>query len=97
MFTAHIKDIKKDTVQATGEQFLDVEVELLNGKKVVDTRKYAYPLGTSQEVITADIEKLLILTEDEAKQAELQKEEVALHATADETIEALKGSEIEAA
>ena len=40
MFTAHIKDIKKDVLQATGEPFLDVEVEILNeNEEVVDTQK----------------------------------------------------------
>lgn len=95
MLSAQIKDIKKDTVQATGVQFLDVEVELLNGEEVVDVRKYAYPLDTPKEEILADIEKLIVLTEEEAAQAEASKEEVALQAKADETIEGLKGTSVE--
>lgn len=97
MFTAKIKDIKKDVLQATGVPFLDVEVEILNGEEVIDTRKFAYPIDTPQENIVADIEKMLALHEEEMKAKEASKVADELSAKADATIAELKDSEITAA
>lgn len=95
MFTAKIKDIKKDVLQATQEPFLDVEVEILNEKgKVAETRKYAYPLGTPAKDIKRDVENMLESYHSDLESKEASKEKDSLHAKADKTIEALKGVEV---
>lgn len=95
MSTAHIKDIKKDVLQATGEPFLDVEVEILNeNEEVVDTQKHAFSIATSQEEIVSAIEKMVALYGDEAEQKKASKVADELNAQADETIDALKGADV---
>lgn len=97
MYTAKIIDIKKDVYQFSQEPFIDVEVAILNEKEeVVDTKKFAYKADTTEDEITADLEKMLDTYELELAQAEAQKESAELHAKADATIEALKDAEISA-
>lgn len=97
MFTAKIKEVKRDVYQSTQEPFLDVEVEILNEKgKVVDTRKYAYKADTSEEVIVADIEKMLETYKSDLEIGEKSKATMELNAKADATAESLKGIEISA-
>lgn len=96
MYTAKIKDIKKDVIQATQTPFLDVEVQILNEKeKVVESRKFAYALDTSPKEIKADVKKYLALFQEEKETEEKNKEVVALHKKADATIASLKGGESE--
>jgi hypothetical protein len=95
MFTAKIIDIKKDVYQFSQEPFIDVEVAILNAdEEVVETKKFAYKADTTEDEITADLEKMLDTYELELSQAEEQKASAELHAKADATIEALQDAEI---
>lgn len=95
MFTAKIIDIKKDVYQHSQEPFLDVEVAILNDEgETVETKKYAYSIDTTEDMIVADVEKMLTLYKEEALTAEDEKAKAELHAKADETIDALKDAEI---
>lgn len=95
MYTAKIIDIKKDVYQFSQEPFINVEVAILNEDgDSVEIKKYAYKADTTEEEITADLEKMLDTYELELAQAEEQKASTELHAKADATIEALKDAEI---
>jgi uncharacterized linocin/CFP29 family protein len=92
MYTAKIVSIKKDMVQATQIPFLDVEVQILDKKnKVMESRKFAYPLDTTPKQIKAEASKYLAVFEDELKTAESQKATVELNKKADATIKAIEG------
>jgi len=92
MYTAKIINIKKDVIQATLVPFIDVEVAIFNGKKVkvIESRKFGYPLDTASKQIQSDVQKYLELFEHELKEKEKQKAIVELNKKADATIEALK-------
>jgi hypothetical protein len=95
MYTAKIKDIKRDVYQHNQEPFLDVEVEILNAEgEVVDTRKYGYAADTPEEHIVADLERMLTTYVSDLENAEKSKDADALNAVADKTIESLKDAEI---
>jgi len=95
MFTAKIKDVKRDVYQASQTPFLDVEVEILNDEgEVVETRKYAYNADTPEETIVADIEKMLETYKSDLEIGEKSKAIMELNAKADATAESLIGAEI---
>jgi len=95
MFTAKIKEIKRDVYQHNQEPFLDVEVEILNAEnEVVDTRKFAYAADTQEEIIVADLERMLTTYVSDLELAERSKASDELNAAADKTIEALKDAEV---
>ncbi len=94
MFTAKIIDIKKDVYQFSQEPFLDVEVAILDAEgETLETKKFAYKADTSEEEITADIEKMLDTYALEIDQAKAQEADVELNKKADATIEAMKDAE----
>lgn len=95
MFTAKIKEVKRDVYQASQTPFLDVEVEILDEEgEVVETRKYAYNADTPEDVIVADIEKMLETYKSDLEIGEQSKTTMELNAKADATAESLKGVEI---
>lgn len=95
MYTAKIKEIKRDVYQHNQEPFLDVEVEILNAKdKVVETKKFAYAVDTAEEQIVADLEQMLVVYAQELETAEKNKASDEAIAKGDATIEALKDAEI---
>lgn len=93
MTTIEIVSVEKDTIVATGERFLDVRAVLTDGKKKYP-RNYGYPLGTPKKVIEKDLKKALELYDEEKARAAEQAEAVETEASADKTIESLKGVSI---
>lgn len=92
--TAKIVSIDKATLVATGEKFLDVKVELLDGKKVVATKKFAYDFGTPKKQIEKEAKKAAMLYESEKLQEIGDKEKNKLEINADKNIADLVGKKI---
>lgn len=95
-YTLKIKNVKEDTLIADNTQFLDVEVEIFDGKKVVEVRKFGYPLETSEKTIKAALEKFISLYNDEAENAVLDKEKQKVKVESQKTITNLNNLEINA-
>jgi uncharacterized protein YlzI (FlbEa/FlbD family) len=94
MTTAKIAKIEKATIVKTGERFLDVTVEIKEGRKIVEVRKLGYPLDTKSGDIEKDLKKMLKVREQEAIQAVEQVKVDKVEAKADTTIELLKDKEL---
>ena len=92
--TIRIASIVKDSVRKTGERFLEVTFEVLQGKTVVDTIKQAFPIDTVPADIKSAGEAILVVRQSEASQAEVQKELDAQDEQADKTIDELVGVEL---
>ena len=95
-YTAEIKKVEKDRIVQSGEQFLDVEIEIREegAKKVLETRKLGFPIETTDKEIQASIKKLLTLKETEQANAVEQAKVDKAEANANKVIDNLVGQEI---
>lgn len=95
MIQATITKVTRDRMVSTGEEFLDVTVELFeedeNGETILDVRKLGFPLGTKAEEIKEELKKAIATFEQERAQAVEQKEVDAKVEEANEVIENLEG------
>jgi len=81
-FNLEVVSVKKDTRLDTGKRFLDVEFNILQGKKVADNFHLAFPLGTDEKEIKKSLTKYLYtytlehqpLSEEEKERRKLEKE-----------------------
>jgi hypothetical protein len=78
-------------VQADNNTVLDVLVELYEGDTKIEDRRLNFPLATSQDELKFELTKFLDTYNSERNQAEVNAEQEAAHAQADETIAALEG------
>lgn len=91
VFSATIKSIKKDILIETNKEFLDVEIEIRDDKKVVAVRKLAFPFGKTSKEIKSAVEKYVETYNADADLAEKSKEREKLNSQANEVIEDLEG------
>lgn len=92
---AVITTANKATLQEDGSEFLDIEFQIFNdADEVIETKRRGYPLDTPGEEIQADVAAFVTTYEADLANAEANKERDALHAKADQTIEALVGAEV---
>jgi len=91
MFKARIKDIKKEYSQTDGTRFLDVFVEVLEGDKVVEVRRFAFGLDKKSKEVKNEIDKFVKTLNSDAEQAKKQAVLDAEDKEADKTITELKG------
>lgn len=91
-----IKILTVDTAysQANNKHFLDVEVEVSKGEKVVEVRRFGYPLNTDKEFIIADLQKLAVTLDSDAVNAEKSVELDNALKNADDVKKSLSGVEI---
>ncbi len=95
MYSGKIKSIKKDVHIETGEQFLDVEIEIFDDKgKAVATRKIAFPVDEKPKKIKEEVRKYIKVFADERKMFEKNKKNDELNKLADKTIKDLEGLSI---
>lgn len=93
MTTIEVLSVTKDTIVKTGERFLNVKAQIVDGKKK-HPRNYAYPIDTPKKVIEKELANALDLYEQEKAQAAANEEADKAEAGADKTIEALEGATI---
>lgn len=94
MVTAKIKSVEKSSIVKTGEEFLDVTVELFEKEKLIETRKFGYPVDTDKKVIMADLKKMVQTYKQEQERSEEQAEVDKANEKAQKTIDALEGEEV---
>lgn len=96
--TAKIVSVKRDRYQASGEEYLDVRLRVIDKSRgeeeIVDEKKFGFPVQTSQEEITEAVRKHIRLVEQEREVAKKQKEQDELDKKVDETSKSLTGMEI---
>lgn len=91
-----IQKIDKLDVQADNSTVLDVTFELVNTEndEVIETLRHNFPLNTTEEQMTAELQKVVDTYNNDqelkVKNAELE----AAHKVADETIGQMTGKEI---
>lgn len=93
-----VVSVTKEIHQETNSYFLDVSVELstidADGEVVAtESKKYAYPFGSTAEEIKAELAKTLNLAISEDQDKILNAETERLNKQADETIADLDGFE----
>ena len=93
MASIQIVEVRKGTIVATGERFLEVLANITDGEQTIP-RNFGFSMETTKDDIQAELGKVLELYEQEKVQAEANAERDAEDATADETITALEGLEI---
>lgn len=93
MFKAKIKKVKKDTELETGEDFLDVELKLSDGKTSHE-RKLAFPVGSSSDAIKAEVKKYVETFNADAKLAIEDKKKEERDKKIKEVVEDLEGETI---
>jgi len=94
MITATINETNKVMHQETGNYFLDVRFSLRNGDEVIGERSLGFPLDTPAEDIVAELKKYCTTQEADMARSEETKAFDEANASADTTMEALKGLEI---
>ena len=94
-YALHVKRASKETHIADNTPFLEVEVEVKDGKKAVETRKFGYPLGTSAEDVDLDLSKFLLTYTGEQEAAVEDKKRQEEEDAAQETITSISGLEID--
>ncbi len=99
-YSIQITSIKPGSNLQTGERFLDVEAQILDkAGEVVTTKRFGYPMNTSEEEIRADLAKALETFAAEVEynnsaEAEKAKQVEEENQHADELAESLVGKKI---
>lgn len=92
--TAKITDAKIMDILSDNTKVIDVSFDLLLDGEVVAERRLSFPLGTTEEAITAEVKAYCQMFEnDHASAAEAQKRSEA-EAEAEGMLTALKGKEV---
>ena len=94
IYTAKIKDAKKDFSLANNDPFLDIWFDILCDGEIVAERRLGFPIETTQEAITAEVKAYCIMYENDYAGAAKAAERSEAEAEAEKTLSALKGIEI---
>lgn len=93
-YTAKITDAKKEFSLPDNASYLDVRFDILLDGEVVAERRLAFPMGTTEEAITAEVKAYCQMFEqDHALAAEAAKRSEA-EAEAESVLAKLKGLEV---
>lgn len=96
-YTAEIKDAKKEFSLPDNASYLDIWFNILLDGEVVAERRLAFPLGTTKEAITAEVQAYCRMYEnDHALAAEAQKR-AEDDAEAEKVLDELKGIAVDKA
>lgn len=93
-YTAKIKDAKKMDYLVDNSTVLDVWFDILLDGEVVAERRLAFPLGTAEEAVIAEVKAYCQMFENDHALAAGAKAKAEAEAVADETINNLKGVEV---
>lgn len=94
MYTSVITKAEKATLQEDGTMFLDVEFDILEDGKLVDTKRLAFAPETASEAILEEVKGYTQNYADEIQAAVVNAEADAELAKADETIDDIIGQKV---
>ena len=93
-YTAKIKDAKKEFSLPDNASYLDIWFDICLDGEVVAERRLAFPLGTTEQAIIAEVKAYCQMFEqDHALAAEAAKRSEA-EAEAESVLSGLKGQEV---
>lgn len=93
-YKAKITKAQKGFSLPDNTSYLDVWFNILLDKKVVAERRLAFPIGTTEEAITAEVKAYCKMFEDDYALAEKVAKRSEEEAIADSVLENLKGKEV---
>jgi hypothetical protein len=94
MFTAKIKSAKKEMSLVDNVSYLDIHIDILKDGEFVCERAFAFPLGTTEEAIKAEVAKYLVMFENDHKLAADAGARAEAEAEAEGVLNNLKDVEI---
>lgn len=92
--TAKITSVSRDRIVKSGEEFLDVEVEVSKDGELLNIKKLGFPVEVSQDELKKAIEKLLSTLTEEMEHSEVQQKEDLINENAEKLVEEVTGLEI---
>lgn len=93
MYEAKIIDIKRDTL-ASGQEFLDVHVQVLKSGKEVDVRKFGMDVESTDKEVKEMVKKFIDNYNHEAELAVEDAKKQAKNNRINKTISKVKGETI---
>lgn len=85
-YSLKVTDAKRDTIITEGVDFLEVSFDILEGKKVIESRKQSFPVGTPDKEVQAALKRYLAQYVQEKADAEKNAERDAASAADQDTI-----------
>lgn len=93
-YTAKIVSAAKYTSQADNQVYLDVEFNILDKRRIIETRKLGFPLATDAKKIENEVKKYVRTYEHDQDLARQSLEIEAAQKQADKVIKTLIGKEV---
>jgi hypothetical protein len=93
-YSAKIKDAKIMEILSDNTKVLDVWFDILLDGEVVVERRLAFPLGTTEEAILAEVKAYCQMFENDHALAEEAAKRSEAEAEAESVLESLKGQEL---
>ena len=93
-YTAKITEAKKEFSLSDNASYLDVWFDISLDGKVVADRRLAFPMGTTEEVILAEVKKYCQMFENDHALATQVAEKSEAEAEAESVLSSLKGQEV---
>lgn len=91
LYTAKIKDAKKDFSLPDNESYLDIWFDILLDDEVVAERRLAFPLGTTKPTIIAEVQAYCQMYENDHALATEAQKRMEDEAEAEKVLDDLKG------
>jgi hypothetical protein len=93
-YTAEIKDAKKEYSLPDNSSYMDVWFDIMLDGEAVAERRLAFPMGTTEEAIVAEVGAYCRMFENDHVLAAQVAERTALEAESEVVLSNLKGQEI---
>ena len=94
VYSAVIVDAKKEFSLPDNSSYMDVKFNILLNGEVVAERRLAFPMGTTEEAITAEVKKYCGMYESDHALAEEAAKRSEKEAEADAVLQGLKNKEV---
>ncbi len=92
--SAKIVEAKKEFSLPDNSSYLDIRFNLLQDGNVVAERRLAFPMGTKEETILAELKKYCLMFENDHKLAAEAAKRSEAEAEAESLLSSLKGQEV---
>lgn len=93
-YTAKIIDAKKEFSLPDNASYLDIWFNVLKDDEVIAERRLAFPLGTTEEAITAELKAYCQMFENDHDLAAEAAKKAEAEAEAESVLSSLKGKEV---
>jgi hypothetical protein len=91
LYTSKITDAKEEFSLADNAPFMDIWFDILCDGVVVAKRRFAYPMGTSEEKIRADVANYPVMYGNDIKTSEVAAANAKAKEEGQKVLSALKG------